>query len=45
MYAPDKSDLAALEFLDGVRVRVAFITDPASIENLTPLLDREAEHS
>ena len=37
---PDEGDLAAIEFLDGVRLRITFITDPTSIANLTPLLDQ-----
>lgn len=37
---PDEGDLVAMEFDAGVRVRVTFITEPASIANLTPLLDR-----
>lgn len=37
---PDEGDLAAVEFLDGVLVRVTFIADQESIANLTPLLDQ-----
>lgn len=37
---PDEGDLVAMEFHAGVRVRVTFITEPTSIANLTPLLDR-----
>lgn len=37
---PSEGDLVAMEFDAGVRVRVTFITEPASINNLTPLLNR-----
>jgi len=40
---PKAGDLAAVEFLDGVRVRMTFISDPTSIANLTPLLDQRAK--
>ncbi len=39
---PKAGDLAAVEFLDGVRVRITFVADPTSIANLTPLLDQRA---
>jgi HKD family nuclease len=39
---PKAGDLAAVEFVEGVRVRVTFISDPSSINNLTPLLDQRA---
>lgn len=41
---PDANDLVALEFQDGVRVRVTFITEPAAISNLTPLLDQRGKN-
>lgn len=37
---PQKGDLVAIEFNAGVHVRVTFITEPASVANLTPLLDQ-----
>ena len=40
---PRNGDLAAIEFLSGGRVRLTFITDPVSIENLTPLLDQPGQ--
>lgn len=40
--APKAGDLAAVELLEGPRVRITFISDPASIANLTPLLDQRA---
>lgn len=37
---PDVGDLAAIELLEGVRIRITFVTDATSIANLTPLLDQ-----
>jgi hypothetical protein len=37
---PKGGDLAAIEFVDGVRVKITFIADPTSIANLEPLLDQ-----
>lgn len=37
---PNKDDLVAIEFQAGILVRVTFITEPASIASLTPLLDQ-----
>lgn len=37
--APQEGNLVAIEFLAGVRLRATFITEPASIAALTPLLD------
>lgn len=39
---PKAGDLAAIEFADGVRVRITFVSDPSSIANLEPLLDQRA---
>lgn len=39
---PKAGDLADIEFLDGVVVRITFFSDPTSIANLTPLLDERA---
>lgn len=39
---PAAGDLAAVEFLEGARVRITFISDPSSIANLMPLLDQRA---
>ena len=39
---PGKGDLAAIEFLDGARVRMTFISNPESIANLAALLDERA---
>lgn len=35
---PKENDLAAIELIDGILVRVTFVTDPVSIANLAPLL-------
>lgn len=38
--APEEGDLVAIELQDGVRLRVTFITEPAAVTNLAPLLDQ-----
>lgn len=38
---PGEDDLAAIEFLEGVHIRLTFITGPASIANLRPLLNQK----
>jgi hypothetical protein len=40
---PAEDDLVAIELLAGVRLRVTFITDPASIAALAPLLDEHVD--
>ncbi|MBK8460753.1 MAG: hypothetical protein IPL43_11720 [Micropruina sp.] len=40
--APIAGDLAAIEFLDGVRVRITFIADAAVKPRLEPLLNERA---
>jgi hypothetical protein len=37
---PDEDDLVAIELLDGIILRLTFLTDPASITSLSPLLDQ-----
>lgn len=40
---PTEGDLTAIEFLEGQRVRVTFITEQGAINNLTPLLDQRGD--